>query len=210
MNKQRPASLKLLHWDGCACRPLTPHPFLFEQLPDPQCTSVYAAHPACWVGGHCAHTGCMWLTVKLVCHGEDKPLSESPSCSSLLPSQTATPWPVFPGADPLTSDPRLRKNKHIQAKEAASHWGTRDTAWWACSPFRGPSLTGCLPCHRLCRPKGAEQTADTWLSGKPCQRRGRRASEVRVCPRVSSLPCDWSTDGARRERENERERMQYY
>lgn len=114
MNKQRPAFPKFLHWDGCACSPLTPL-FVWTTTGPTMHLSICCT-PRLLVRcrrGECAHCGCMWLTVKLVCHGEDKPLSESPSRSSLLPSQTATAWPVFPGVDPLTSDlMRLQKQTH--------------------------------------------------------------------------------------------------
>ena len=211
VNKQRPAFLKLHHWDGCACSPLTQHPpplFVWtttgptmhrSRCCTPRLLTCRRGECAPHTAAACDLTWWRWTALWI-------------SISLLPPSilncdlMTFVSWrrpPPHPHPWHLTC---ACENKRIQAKEAASHWGTRDTAWWACSPFRGPSPIGCLPCHRLCRPKGAEQMADTWPSGKPCQKRGRRASEVRVCPRVSSLSCDWSTDGARGERESERKR----
>lgn len=96
--------------------------------------------------GHCT----LWLHVidsQAGYHDEDEPLSESPSCSSLLPIWTATPWPMSPGVDPsLTTVPvnlnaSRPKRPPLTEAPATQHSGrahhSESPVWLAACPAIG-------------------------------------------------------------------------
>lgn len=118
--------LRLLHWDGCACCPLTLSPFVWKsnqtnskqtnkKLPDPQCTSVQATHPRATLWLHVIDkSSCFFCFLPLVKTNDSLNLhlapSSMPPCQRpTLPRPPAPPIPTidlcFPAPNPLQTPP---------------------------------------------------------------------------------------------------------
>lgn len=151
--------------------------------------------------------GCMWVAVTLVAmvriqEKKKKLLSESPSCSSLHPSWTGIPWPLFSGVDCPSTPPQ-----HSNVWPLKTNWSrpksplptqTPETQRCGCAhPSEGPVWLAACPAIDCVsqREQSRRQTPDPQES---CVRREaaehrRWAFALKTHP--TPLSCDWSTDG---------------